>query len=163
MKRQSDIQRIMVPHDFSDTADYAFGYALDLARKLGARVTVVHVCDVVPYAYPDAYFAGYEDFASEVERAANEALTKVATAARSENHQIETVLRRGSAWQEINSIATEIKADLIVMGTHGRKGFGRLLLGSVAEKVVRTASCPLLTLHLPQADRAAEVRAQNPV
>jgi nucleotide-binding universal stress UspA family protein len=60
---------------------------------------------------------------------------------------VEWVLRRGAAWSEINAAVKDTGADLVVMGTHGRRGVARALLGSVAEKVVRSASCPVLTVH----------------
>jgi nucleotide-binding universal stress UspA family protein len=61
--------------------------------------------------------------------------------------KVKTELRHGAAWREIDQAAADLKVDLIVLGTHGRKGIARALLGSVAEKVVRTAACPVLTVR----------------
>lgn len=140
------IQRILVPHDFADAADAALAYALALADKLGARITILHAYEVPAYGYPDAFVASLE-FSSEVEERASSFLQKVAAQARRPNVEIDAVLRRGSAWTEIVDAAERLPADLIVMGTHGRRGVSHLLLGSVAEKVVRCAPCPVLTVH----------------
>jgi nucleotide-binding universal stress UspA family protein len=148
MNTTPDIKHIVVAHDFSDTAVYAFGYALGIAAKFGARVTVVHVYDVATFGYPDAFVASF-DWASEVERIALESLGQIVESARPSGVDVRTELRRGPAWSEIAAFATESGADLVVMGTHGRRGVARTLLGSVAEKVVRVAPCPVLTVHLP--------------
>jgi len=86
-------------------------------------------------------------------RAAATALEGVAARTRKPGLEVHSVLRQGSAWSEINAAAKEEKADLVVMGTHGRHGLARALLGSVAEKVVRTAPCPVLTVHGPDSSR----------
>jgi nucleotide-binding universal stress UspA family protein len=140
------IQRILVPHDFSDTADRALAFALDLAEKLGASVTVMHAYEVPTYGYPGGPAMSAET-AGQIERAARTALEGVATRARRPGVDVGTVLRQGFPWSEIVALAAEGKASLVVMGTHGRRGFARMLLGSVAEKVVRMAPCPVLTVH----------------
>jgi|SRR5579884_4307451 len=146
------IKRILVPHDFSDTADRALAYALALAEKLAARVTIVHAYEVPTYGYPEGPALSLE-MASEIERAAKGALENVAARARKPGVEIDTSLRHGPSWSEIDAAAKELDADLIVMGTHGRRGVARALLGSVAEKVVRTAPCPVLTVHGSEAAR----------
>jgi nucleotide-binding universal stress UspA family protein len=143
------IQRILVPHDFEETAETALTYALTLAEKLGARVTVLHAYEVPTYGYPEMLAVAVE-FASEIERRAVENLEKIAREARRPNVEVDTMVRRGSPWVEIVEMAKKLPADLIVMGTHGRRGMPRLLLGSVAEKVVRSAHCPVLTMHAVQ-------------
>jgi len=143
------IQRILVPHDFGEAAERALVYALALAEKLGARITVLHAYEVPAYGYPDALVAAVE-FASEIERRAVEALEQIALRVRTPKVEVETTVRRGTPWAEIVKAAEQLPADLIVMGTHGRKMMPRLLLGSVAEKVVRSAQCPVLTVHAAQ-------------
>jgi nucleotide-binding universal stress UspA family protein len=150
----------VVAHDFSDTAEYAFGYALGIAKQFGARVTVVHVYDVASFGYPDAFVASF-DWASEVERIASESLDGIVERARPSGVDVRTELRRGAAWSEIAAFAAESGADLVVMGTHGRRGVARTLLGSVAEKVVRVAPCPVLTVHLPPRKDAATAPARG--
>lgn len=143
-------QRILVPHDFGAPAESALAYALGLADKLGAQLTVLHAYEVPDYGFPDAIVASFE-FASEVERRATNALQQIQTRTRGSNREVETMLRRGTPWAEIVGVAESLPADLIVMGTNGRTGMPRLLLGSVAEKVIRSAPCPVLTVHAAQA------------
>ncbi len=83
-----------------------------------------------------------------IESAARTALEGVASRARRSGREVDTLLRHGVAWVAINVAIEETKADLVVMGTHGRRGLVRALLGSVAgRKIVRTAACPVLTVH----------------
>jgi len=146
------IQRLLVPHDFSETAEHAMGYAIELAQRFGGSITVVHAYDTPSYGYPDAFVATPE-VAQQIERIAIEGLAQVAKRAREKGVQVETVLWRGAPWVEIAALADQIRADLVVMGTHGRRGVAQALLGSVAEKVVRTAPCPVLTVRSPRAPR----------
>jgi nucleotide-binding universal stress UspA family protein len=147
MSHPARIRRILVPHDFSDTAERALAFALDLAGPLGAGVTVMHAYEILTYAFPDAVALTNAD---AIERAARTALEGVVERARRPGIEIDAVLREGTPWSEIDAAAKAENADLIVIGTHGRRGFSRALLGSVAEKVVRTASCPVLTVHDPR-------------
>ncbi len=146
------IERILVPHDFSDTAEYALRYALTLAEKFGARVTVLHTYEIPAYSYPEAFVTSVESTV-QIEGAARKALEAVFARAHRPDVAMDMVLRRGTAWTEIGAVAREMNADLIAMGTHGRRGVARALLGSVAEKVVRTAPCPVLTVHANDAER----------
>jgi nucleotide-binding universal stress UspA family protein len=141
-------RHILVPHDFSETADVALAFALELAAKLGARITIAHAYEVPSYGYPDG-IALTAEVAGNIRRSAESALEAVAARSRRPGLEVQTLLRDGVAWSEINAAAKQARADLIVMGTHGRHGFARALLGSVAEKVVRTAPCPVLTVHGP--------------
>ncbi len=141
-------RHILVPHDFSETAEHALGYAVELAQKLGARITVVHVCELPSYGYPDGV-ALTAEITSNIRAAASGALEATAARARRPGLEVQTLLRDGVAWSEIDASAQKVRADLIVIGTHGRHGLARALLGSVAEKIVRTSPCPVLTVHGP--------------
>jgi nucleotide-binding universal stress UspA family protein len=149
MNATSPIRSILVPHDFSDTARQALDYALDLADKLGAKVIILHAYEVPTYGFPDAPGMTPE-MVRQIERAAAAALASVREKSRGRGVEVETLLRQGSAATEIVAAAGDMRAGLVVMGTHGRRGLSRLLLGSVAEKVVRTAPCPVLTVHLAE-------------
>jgi nucleotide-binding universal stress UspA family protein len=153
MSPPSDIKHILVPHDFSDTAEHALAFALNLAEKLGSRVTVLHVSDVPGYAFPEGPALTVQ-MIGEVERAARVALDGVVERARRPGVPLDAQLRQGSPWREIEAAAREMKTDLIAIGTHGRRGLARALLGSVAEKVVRTAPCAVLTVHAPETARS---------
>jgi nucleotide-binding universal stress UspA family protein len=141
----SSIKHILVPYDFGETSQQALDFALDMAAPLGARVTLVFAYDVLAYGFPEA--PPMQADTPQIERAARAALESAAIRARRPGVEVGLMLRRGVPWSEINATAQEMKADLIVIGTHGRRGIARALLGSVAEKVVRTAPCPVLTVH----------------
>jgi nucleotide-binding universal stress UspA family protein len=142
----ASIQRILVPHDFSDTATRALDYATGLAARLGAAVTVVHAYEIPVYGFPEGPVVTAE-MASQIEAAARAAMDALAKRTKQHGVEVSFVLRQGPAWSEIQAVAKEIKADLVVIGSHGRRGLSRALLGSVAEKVVRTAPCPVLTVR----------------
>jgi nucleotide-binding universal stress UspA family protein len=142
----SPVRHILVPHDFSDMAEHALAYALELADKLGARVTIMHAYEIPAYGFPEGP-ALTTDVVGQIHRAAKAALDGIASRVRRPSREVGTELRNGKAWSEIDAVAKEMNVDLIVMGTHGRRGIARALLGSVAEKVVRTAPCPVLTIH----------------
>jgi nucleotide-binding universal stress UspA family protein len=152
MTNSPRIQRILVPHDFSETAQCALDYALDLAEKFEARLTIVHTYEVPILSYPEGP-AITAEMIQQVQSAAKTALDGLVSRTQRPDVGVDGILRQGSAWSEIIAAATEAKADLIVIGTHGRRGLSRALLGSVAEKVVRGASCPVLTVHGPPGDR----------
>lgn len=133
------LRTILQPTDFSTPSDHAFRLACSLARDHGARVIVLHVAQT-PLAYGEmgAYVA------SEYSLAALRADLK-----RLRPHDdlpVEHMLLEGDPAGEIVRLADETQCDLIVMGTHGRTGLGRLFIGSVAEKVMRRAPCPVLTV-----------------
>lgn len=144
--------RILVPTDFSAPSDAALAMAKELAARFGASLHLVHVLED-PYAVA-AYSAdaaiGYlpagtrEAWQTEAENRLNALLTP---AERTQFKVTTTVLFSGSTAQAIVELAQGNDIDLIVMGTHGRGGFAHLLLGSVAERVVRTAACPVLTVR----------------
>jgi nucleotide-binding universal stress UspA family protein len=140
------IEQILVPHDFSENADRALEHALRIAAAYGARMTVLHAYDISSVGYPNAYFSSFNDFASQVERAANDEMKKIAARLRDSRVEVDTIVVAGHPASEIIAAAERIHANLIVMGTHGRRGIAHALLGSVAEKVVRTAKCPVLTV-----------------
>ncbi len=142
----SAIKHILVPHDFSETGEKALAFALELCTRLGARMTVMHAYEVPVYGFPDGVVLTAE-VSGQIERAAKAALAGVASRCRRPGLEVGETLRQGPAWSEIDDAAKELGVDLIVMGTHGRKGVARALLGSVTEKVVRTAPCPVLTVH----------------
>ncbi|HXN33773.1 MAG TPA: universal stress protein [Polyangiaceae bacterium] len=143
------IKHILAAHDFGETAQGALDYALDLAEQLKARVTVVHAYEIPVYGFPEG-FALTADVAGRIQEIASKALEGVVQRAQRPGVQVDAMLRQGSAWSEIGAAASETNAGLIVIGTHGRRGLAHALLGSVAEKVVRTAPCPVLTVHAPK-------------
>jgi nucleotide-binding universal stress UspA family protein len=146
------VRHILVPHDFSETGEHALTFALDLAQRLGARVTVLHVYEVPAFAFPEMPVET-TDLTGQIERASRSALDGVVARTQRLGVEVRASLREGTVWSEIQAAAGELKADLVVMGTHGRRGLSHALLGSVTEKVVRTAPCPVLTVRGPESER----------
>jgi nucleotide-binding universal stress UspA family protein len=140
------IHRILCPTDFSDASDHALQQAAALARWYGARLTVLHVrLTVTPH--PDMPEGGpvapWLDADTEALRARTAAACQSVIAA---GTAVDVAVLRGEPVPLILNMADSLPADLIVMGTHGTSGFQRLLLGSVTEKVLRKATCPVLTV-----------------
>jgi nucleotide-binding universal stress UspA family protein len=150
------IRKILVPTDFGEVASYALDRAIELAAKLDATVTVVHVYEYSLWAI-DTGRASAPDMARRIKQAASEALSAAIQRRSSGGVVVSGALREGIAWSEIVEEARALDADLIVIGTHGRRSLPRALLGSVAEKVVRHAGMPVLTIHLPSEEHPAKV------
>lgn len=149
------IAHVLIPTDFSATADAAARYGCELAAQLGARVTLLHVFSSGVVALPDAVYAPTEEELRMLQDAAEAELRAAARHLAGLRAPIACRAVVGAPSDEIIAAAARLRADLIVMGTHGRRGLSHLLLGSVAERVLRTAPCPVLTVRLPPA-RARE-------
>jgi nucleotide-binding universal stress UspA family protein len=141
------VQHILVAHDFGDPARAALDYALGLASKLSAHVTVMHAYELPVYDFEGMSAAVQLEGA--IQNAARAALDEIVAESRRSGADVNSVLRRGTPWNEITTAASELAADLVVVGTRGRRGISRAVLGSVAERVVRSAPCPVLTVHGP--------------
>jgi len=138
------IRTILHPTDFSEQSRYALRAACALARDYGARVVILHVAQPPTFAYAeDAIPPEPEEYLEE----AREQLRQLELP--DSRLRAERRLEEGDPVTAILRVAREVGADVIVMGTHGRRGLGRLLLGSVAELVVRRAACPVLTVKRP--------------
>lgn len=144
------LRTILYPTDFSETGAAAFQLAGSLARDHGADVVVLHV-------YPPPMNHG-EGMARRAPEGYYDALQKRLRRFRVPGRTagIKHQLVQGEAAEEILRVAHKLDCDLIVMGTHGRKGLSRLLLGSVAEKVLREATCPVLTVKVPLTPKKAK-------
>ena len=139
------IKRILIPTDFSETSTAAIGYGIDLAERYGASVHLLHVIErsAIPpeTEFPLGIFEG--------QTVARERLVTVLSAAQRTAFRSEVAVNIGHPALEIIRYAKDHEIDIIVMGTHGRTGVGHMLMGSVAEKVVRKAPCPVLTVRHP--------------
>ena len=139
----ADPKTILVPIDFEEASLEALTQARDLAATLGDEVVLLHV-----YAVPATFSSGIAPLvgiglSEEIRVAAAETLARFA----SENGGLRTVLRCGDPTTETLAVIEELQPEMVVMGTHGRTGFSHLLLGSVAENVVRSSPVPVLTLR----------------
>jgi nucleotide-binding universal stress UspA family protein len=144
------LKRILVPTDFGSPSAAALDYALGLASAVRASVSVFHAYEIPVVGTPDGTFVSTSDMVLRIESAAQQALEATVQAHVSDVH-LGLLLRQGRPWEAIHDAAREIGADLIVMGTHGRRGLVRALLGSVTEKVMRTSLVPVVVVHLPSA------------
>ena len=141
------IQHVLVPTDFSAPAEQALDHAIRLARTLNARLTVLHVIQPVPMAGVDMGVALPETYLQEVEEAAQSRMQEALARITAAGLTAEGVVLYGVPFQEIVETAKARQVDLIVMGTHGHTGFMHVLLGSVAEKVIRLAPCSVLVVR----------------
>lgn len=145
-----ELRTILVPVDFTETSDRALDYAVALAAKFNAKVFVMHAYEIPIYGFPDGAFVATGDVAARLATAAESALDSLVRSRADTGIPIVSALRTGVPWEEANAYAAEIDADLIVIGTHGRRGLARALLGSVSEHVIRTTPRPVLVIHGPR-------------
>lgn len=138
--------RILVATDFSESSRRALELAIQLAQQFGSELTLMHSWEPPNYSYAAGLYLPV-DIVSPIETAAAAHLEEATSELKLRMPAAKSLLREGAAWEEVLGAAAQVQADLIVMGTHGRSGLERALLGSVAEKVVRTSLVPVLTVH----------------
>lgn len=144
----TQLKRILVPTDFGRTSDLAFHYAFDLARGLRASIHVLHIIEPPRYGIPaDGYFVGLADLQVQMTHEAERRLSEMQRRYTDRDVRVTTQVGTGTPAQRVVEEAVEHESDVIVMGTHGRSGIAHLLMGSVAESVVRSAPCPVLTVR----------------
>jgi len=139
------LRRILVPIDFSNHARRALHYATPLAVQFGARITLLHVIKRVVYPTEMGIVVTDEKF---VTASARKHLVKLGKKLVPENLRGKMLVRGGEPYDEIAYVARQLKTDLIVCTTHGYTGFKHVLLGSTAERLVRHAPCPVLTVRV---------------
>lgn len=151
------IKKILVPTDFSACADQALQYALGLARTLGAEVQIVHCATTPDYQIPNlvspAMSAAAANMVEQLRRlyeAAQQEMAELVARNQDKGVAISGLNVDGPPDEGIVRQATSWGADVIIIGSHGRRGVSRVLLGSVAERVVRHAPCPVLVVHPPK-------------
>jgi len=143
------IGRILVPTDFSEPADAALKWATALAREFGSRLYLLHVVPE-PYAYPwgtELSTLPLNDILTQSEDAARQRLGELAADTALPAEQVVTRAVVGTPVDQVLALVKDEQIDLVVLGTHGRGLVGHLLLGSVAERVVRRSPVPVLTVH----------------
>ena len=142
--------RIIVPTDFSSCSEEAWRLAQRLAGMSGAELVLTHVLTEAPLFREGPFIMPKVREVFEAARSfADASLQEWVAKARAEGLSARAALRSGVAYQEIVTLAVDERADLIVIGTHGRGGIDRALLGSVADRVIRLAPCPVLTVREP--------------
>jgi nucleotide-binding universal stress UspA family protein len=147
------LRKILVATDFSEPADAALAYARAFARTFGGTLYLLHVVDDMYLRLGgDAYAAVLPDLQEDVEREARQRLARIAADDELSALTVEMVITSGATAQAIVDYAEKENVQLIVVGTHGRSGVAHFLMGSVAERVVRTAHCPVLTVRRSERD-----------
>lgn len=147
------IKTILVPCDFSEHAERAYVWAITLAEKWGAKIILLHAAQLfTSLGYPESvYLLDLKKMEDEILADAEKRLSEFAAKKGSSSVAVETRAVTGDPFWEICQTAEQEHADLIVMGSHGRTGLAHVLLGSVAERVVRHAVCPVLVARAPKA------------
>jgi nucleotide-binding universal stress UspA family protein len=141
---------ILVPIDFSEPSNAALDYAVELAKKLGAKIHVLTAFQLPIVGFPDGVYVASPDIAEKLTTAAQTALDEAISKRKNSGVEITGMLEQADPRDAIVRAAEDLQADLIVMATHGRKGIARALIGSTTEAVVRTAKVPVLTVHMPK-------------
>lgn len=152
-----EIKLILCPIDFSEFSERAYHHALSLAEHYRAKLVAQHVVEL--WRYPSLGFAAsaglYEEFCQSVRERGKMELQEFVKNHTHDEIQTELVVHQGMAPDSILSFAQTHKTDLIVMGSHGRRGYDRLMLGSVTDRVMRRAPCPVLAVREPPHDSIA--------
>jgi nucleotide-binding universal stress UspA family protein len=139
-------KRILVAVDFEPSSLVALDWAIALGSQIRAAITVLHAYEIPVVGIPDGAFIASAEFAAERMTSADQALAATIGPRRARGVELSSLLRQGVVWETIHQVADELDAGLIVLGTHGRKGLSHALLGSIAEKTVRTAKRPVLVV-----------------
>lgn len=143
-----EIKRILFPTDFAEGALNALPYAIDLAKSYGAKLHLLHIVyDIATASGLYVPHISVDTLYKELDVSAQKELEKFGATAKKDLKDVEYTVMRGIPYEEILKFAQEKNIDLIVIGTHGRKGLDRILFGSTAERIVRNALCPVLTVR----------------
>jgi universal stress protein A len=144
-----NIQRIVVPTDFSEFSNHALKYGCEFARRFSAELHLVNVVeDIYPLVpEPGMMLPAAEEYLTDLQKSAQQAIEALPPENWGEGLEIVRTVLVGTPFLEIVRYAKEQDADMIVIGTHGRSGLVHVLMGSVAERVVRKSPCPVLTVR----------------
>lgn len=144
------LKRILCPVDFSEFSEWAYRHALSLSQRYGAKLYVQNVVEL--WRHPSLSFGtaeGYESYRSYLHAESRQTLHEFVMRTPYLERRPNCVVREGFAPDSILAFSASEQVDLIVMGTHGRRGFDRLMIGSVTERVLRNSLCPVLVVHGP--------------
>ena len=140
------MKHILVATDFSAPSRAALEYAAELAKACGASITLLHTYEIPAYSFPDVAVPVPPDMERAIAKAATRSLHDACEPFAKTNVKLDVLVTRGKPWVEIERVADEKNADMIVLGTHARGPLGRVFLGSVAEKVVRVSRRAVLVV-----------------
>jgi nucleotide-binding universal stress UspA family protein len=148
------IRRILAPTDFSELSERGVAEAASLAGSFGAELVLLHVVEPAVMGGDLYGAAAMATVLEQVQQSSRQALARAVDKIKKRGHRCRGVIANGGAATTIVDTAARLRIDLIVLATHGRSGFSHLLLGSVAERVVRSAACPVLTVPSSSTRRA---------
>jgi nucleotide-binding universal stress UspA family protein len=155
---------ILVPTDFGAPSEAAIDQAIDYARVFGAEIVLMHAFELPIMGFPDGALVATAELSTRIMEGAQAGLERQLASRKGCGVTLRGIVKQGDPWHMVNETAAEVGAGLIVMGTHGRTGISRALIGSTAERVVRTASVPVLTVHLgdvrPAGDKIGTSQAE---
>ncbi len=137
---------MLVPIDFSETSEHALTMAASLAKVIGAKITLMHAFELPLQPFPDSPLL-LPQYEAHMRGTTTEALEREAMKLRLDGLTVDVSVRIGNAWEQILDAARITRSDMIVLGTHGRSGLDRWIMGSVAERVVRMSKVPVLTVR----------------
>ena len=140
------IKRILVATDFDESSKHALQLALELQTKFQAELTLVHVWELPSFGYMEVVPIP-EEVLNQISKAAEVRMAALVASIEGQCPNTKSLVKMGNVHSEVLRVVAETGADLLVLGTHGRRGLQRALLGSVAEKLVRTSPIPVLTVH----------------
>ena len=140
--------RILFATDFTEASEPALAEAIEMAKSEGTELLVAHVYQLPNAAQATSVASGvYEEWTQNLRNRVEEKLAPLVERARAEGVNAEALVLNGTPYEAITEAAALNGADLVIMGTHGRKGVSRFFLGSVASRVISSAPCPVLTVH----------------
>jgi len=144
-----EIRRILLPTDFSEVSSVALEYAIDMMRRYGAKLYIIHVIHDISKRIGGWYtpHPSVDEMSKDIESAAKKELERFGLEELRRQKDVERVVLKGTPQEEIIKFANKNKIDLIIIGATTKKGVGRLLFGSTATPVVRSAPCPVLTVR----------------
>jgi nucleotide-binding universal stress UspA family protein len=143
-----EIKSILFPTDFSKAASVALPYAVDMAKLFKAKLYLMHVIpDISLTSELSMPFSSFDQIFVDLELVAQQELEKYEADKRKDLTDVEYLVARGLPYEQILRIARDKKADLIVMSSHGKSGVDKVIFGSTAQRVVRRATCPVLTVR----------------
>lgn len=147
-----ELKTVCVPTDFSQQADHALRYGVTLAERFGAALHLLHIVQDISPTVPEPGLAilPTDEIMRNLEKGAIEGLEKLLPPESTAKIHVIRAVRHGVPFHEICRYAKQQSVDLLVLGTHGRTGLAHFLLGSVAERVVRSSPCPVLTVRHPE-------------
>jgi len=145
------LKKVLVPTDFSEYSQHALQYGLSFSKEYRAQMILLHVIEDPFYPSTGANFGfDMEDYFRRMEDDSRERMARMVPPEIEKEISVERIVARGSAFLEIIRLAKERGVDMIVLATHGRTGLAHVLMGSVTEKVVRKAPCPVLVVRKAQ-------------